>query len=64
MIEDPREVERRRLLGIEYSEGPTREDLVEALEEVSFSSIILIFRTVLEMLKAIEILQILFGLNV
>nr|XP_007156307.1 hypothetical protein PHAVU_003G275400g [Phaseolus vulgaris]ESW28301.1 hypothetical protein PHAVU_003G275400g [Phaseolus vulgaris] len=33
MIEDPREVERRRLLGIEYSEGPTREDLVDALEE-------------------------------
>lgn len=60
MIEDPRGVERRRLLGIEYSEVPTREDLVETLEEVSFSSIILIFRTVLEMLKAIEILQILF----
>ncbi|KAL2334170.1 hypothetical protein Fmac_015383 [Flemingia macrophylla] len=35
MIEDPREVERRRLLGIEYSEGPTRDDLVDALEEVN-----------------------------
>jgi len=64
MIEDPREVERRRLLGIEYSEGPTREDLVDALEEVSFSSIILTFRNVLEMAKAMQILQILFGLNI
>ncbi|XP_020227932.1 ycf3-interacting protein 1, chloroplastic [Cajanus cajan] len=35
MIEDPREVERRRLLGIEYSEGPTRDDLVDALDEVN-----------------------------
>ncbi|KAL9327253.1 hypothetical protein ACSQ67_007898 [Phaseolus vulgaris] len=39
MIEDPREVERRRLLGIEYSEGPTREDLVDALEEVNEGNI-------------------------
>ena len=36
MIEDPREVERRRLLGIEDLDGPTREDLVDALDEVSF----------------------------
>lgn len=36
MIEDPREVERRTLLGIEDPDGPTREDLVAALEEVSF----------------------------
>ncbi|KAK7386604.1 hypothetical protein VNO78_26938 [Psophocarpus tetragonolobus] len=35
MIEDPREIERRRLLGIEYFEGPTRDDLVDALEEVN-----------------------------
>ncbi|TKY58507.1 Ycf3-interacting protein 1 [Spatholobus suberectus] len=35
MIEDPREVERRRLLGIEDSDTPTREDLVDALEEVN-----------------------------
>lgn len=35
MIEDPREVERRRLLGLDDSDGPTREDLVEALEEVN-----------------------------
>jgi len=37
MIEDPREVERRRLLGIDDSDAPTREDLVEALEEVILS---------------------------
>lgn len=36
MIEDAREVERRRLLGIEDLDGPTREDLVDALDEVSF----------------------------
>ncbi|RVW83588.1 Ycf3-interacting protein 1, chloroplastic [Vitis vinifera] len=35
MIEDQREVERRRLLGIEDPDAPTREDLVEALEEVN-----------------------------
>ncbi|KAJ8425592.1 hypothetical protein Cgig2_027150 [Carnegiea gigantea] len=35
MIEDPREVERRRLLGIDDSDAPSREDLVEALEEVN-----------------------------
>ncbi|PIA37597.1 hypothetical protein AQUCO_03000276v1 [Aquilegia coerulea] len=34
MIEDPREVERRRLLGIEDPDSPTREDLVDALDEV------------------------------
>lgn len=34
MIEDPREVERRRLLGIEDADAPTRDDLVEALEQV------------------------------
>ncbi|KAJ0016520.1 hypothetical protein Pint_11726 [Pistacia integerrima] len=33
MIEDPREVERRRLLGIEDADAPTREDLAEALEQ-------------------------------
>ena len=45
-IEDAREVERRRLLGIDDSDAPTREDLAAALEEVSvlllFSSPILI----------------------
>ncbi|KAG2689405.1 hypothetical protein I3760_09G137600 [Carya illinoinensis] len=35
MIEDPREVERRRLLGIEDPDAPTRDDLVTALEEVN-----------------------------
>lgn len=35
MIEDPREVERRRLLGIEDSDAPTRDDLAEVLEQVS-----------------------------
>jgi hypothetical protein len=35
MIEDPRDVERKRLLGIE-DDGPTRDDLVAALEEVRF----------------------------
>lgn len=35
MIEDPREVERRRLVGIDDSDGPTREDLAAVLEEVS-----------------------------
>ncbi|CAJ2636128.1 unnamed protein product [Trifolium pratense] len=34
MIEDPRDVERKRLLGIE-DDGPTRDDLVAALEEVN-----------------------------
>lgn len=34
MIEDPREVERRRLLGIEDPDAPTRDDLAAALEEV------------------------------
>ncbi|KAB1221599.1 hypothetical protein CJ030_MR2G006847 [Morella rubra] len=33
MIEDPREVERRRLLGIEDPDAPTRDDLAAALEE-------------------------------
>lgn len=35
MIEDPREIERKRLLGIEDPDSPTRDDLVAALEEVS-----------------------------
>lgn len=35
MIEDPREVERRRLLGIDDSEAPTRDDLAAVLEEVN-----------------------------
>uniref|UniRef100_A0A7N0U157 Ycf3-interacting protein 1, chloroplastic n=1 Tax=Kalanchoe fedtschenkoi TaxID=63787 RepID=A0A7N0U157_KALFE len=34
-IEDAREVERRRLLGIDESDGPSREDLAAALEEVN-----------------------------
>ncbi|KAL5773774.1 hypothetical protein ACOSP7_013420 [Xanthoceras sorbifolium] len=34
MIEDPREVERRRLLGIEDPDGPTREELADVLVEV------------------------------
>ncbi|GAB2220321.1 hypothetical protein Droror1_Dr00007966 [Drosera rotundifolia] len=35
MIEDPREVERRRFLGIDDSEAPSREDLVDALVDVN-----------------------------
>ena len=35
MIEDPREVERKRLLGIDDADTPTREDLAAVLEEVS-----------------------------
>ncbi|KAD4586519.1 hypothetical protein E3N88_24120 [Mikania micrantha] len=35
MIEDPREVERRRLLGIDDADAPTREDLAAVLEEVN-----------------------------
>ncbi|KAI3784525.1 hypothetical protein L1987_43624 [Smallanthus sonchifolius] len=35
MIEDPREVERRRLLGIVDVDAPTREDLAAVLEEVN-----------------------------
>ncbi|OIW01595.1 hypothetical protein TanjilG_08776 [Lupinus angustifolius] len=35
MIEDPREIERRSLLGIEDPDAPTRDDLVAALEEVN-----------------------------
>ena len=34
MIEDPREVERKRLLGIEDSDGPTKEELADFLVEV------------------------------
>lgn len=48
MIEDPREVERRRLLGIEDADTPTREDLAAVLEEVSpsflFSSLLWLVR--------------------
>ncbi|XP_022146693.1 ycf3-interacting protein 1, chloroplastic [Momordica charantia] len=35
MIEDPREVERRRLLGIDDDDAPTRDDLAATLEEVN-----------------------------
>ncbi|XP_023544733.1 protein CHLOROPLAST ENHANCING STRESS TOLERANCE, chloroplastic isoform X2 [Cucurbita pepo subsp. pepo] len=35
MIEDPREVERRRLLGIDDEDAPTRDDLAITLEEVN-----------------------------
>ncbi|KAJ0262681.1 Ycf3-interacting protein 1 [Hirschfeldia incana] len=35
MIEDPRELEKRRLLGIEEEDAPSREDLAEALELVN-----------------------------
>lgn len=34
-IEDPRDVERRRLQGIDEDDTPTRDDLADALEEVS-----------------------------
>ncbi|OVA15204.1 hypothetical protein BVC80_3g3 [Macleaya cordata] len=34
-IEDPRDVERRRLLGIEDPDTPTREELADALEDVN-----------------------------
>ncbi|KDP35090.1 hypothetical protein JCGZ_10999 [Jatropha curcas] len=35
MIEDPREIERRQLLGIDGPDDPTRDDLVEALVQVN-----------------------------
>lgn len=35
MIEDPRDVERKRLLGIDDENAPTRDDLAAVLEEVS-----------------------------
>ncbi|KAK1432584.1 hypothetical protein QVD17_09481 [Tagetes erecta] len=35
MIEDPRDVERKRLLGIDDADTPTREDLAAVLEEVN-----------------------------
>lgn len=38
MIEDPRDVERRRLLGIDDIDAPTRDELADALEEVSLLS--------------------------
>lgn len=36
MIEDLRDVERKRLLGIDDENAPTREDLAACLEEVSW----------------------------
>ncbi|CAN0838763.1 hypothetical protein LINGRAHAP2_LOCUS2336 [Linum grandiflorum] len=38
-IEDPREVERRKLFGIEDPDAPTREDLAEALELITLLTI-------------------------
>ncbi|XP_042426997.1 protein CHLOROPLAST ENHANCING STRESS TOLERANCE, chloroplastic-like isoform X3 [Zingiber officinale] len=38
MIEDPRDVERKRLLGIDDAEDITRDDLVTALEDVCASA--------------------------
>lgn len=35
MIEDPREVERKRLIGIDDADTPTRDDLAAVLEEVN-----------------------------
>ncbi|CAN4087113.1 unnamed protein product [Withania somnifera] len=35
MIEDPRDVERRRLLGIDDENAPTRDDLASCLEEIN-----------------------------
>jgi hypothetical protein len=37
MIEDPRDVERKRLLGIEDPDELTRDDLADALVEVIYS---------------------------
>jgi hypothetical protein len=34
MIEDPRDIERKRLLGIEDPDEVTRDDLADALEDV------------------------------
>ena len=42
MIEDPRELEKRRLLGIEEDDAPSREDLAEALELVNFHLVTLL----------------------
>lgn len=38
MIEDPRDVERKRLLGIDDTEDITKDDLVTALEDVCASA--------------------------
>lgn len=45
MIEDPRDVERRRLLGIDDDDAPTRDDLADALEQVYslLSALLIIF---------------------
>lgn len=45
-IEDPRDVERRRLLGIDDENAPTRDDLAEALVQVTHTttlSLLLLF---------------------
>lgn len=44
MIEDPRDVERKRLLGIDDENAPTRDDLADALEEVSADFLWLLYR--------------------
>lgn len=43
MIDDPREVEKRRLLEIEDVDTPSREDLAKALEQVNFALSLLVF---------------------
>lgn len=43
MIEDLRDVERKRLLGIDDENAPTREDLAACLEEVSCFFLALLF---------------------
>lgn len=42
MIEDPRDVERRRLLGIDDIDAPTRDELADALEEVNLMSLVFV----------------------
>ena len=37
LIEDPRDVERRRLLGIDDENAPTRDELADALVQVTLS---------------------------
>ncbi|XWS62315.1 hypothetical protein CRYUN_Cryun06bG0000500 [Craigia yunnanensis] len=57
MTEDPREVERRRLLGIEDPDAPTRDDLVDTLEQ-GYGALYLV--TAFPVIIGISVLLILF----
>lgn len=57
MIEDPRELERKRLLGIDTDEV-TRDDLVSALVDVCPSSCVIHYSSVSYFYKAYKLLDI------